>query len=324
MSKMYYERSVGMDAPRREERLRRSARMEEIEYRHRRQTFDFSLEQAKLRLERAKQTHQKTVESFEKFKKDKEFLVLRAPADGILYYGEYDKGKWNGGNQIAGALIIGETVRNDQALFSIVEPRPSLFRSTVTEKDLDAVRPGTSGRVTPTAFPDVRYDIKVAEINAYPGPANDYTAMLRPTLPKENKIAPGMTGSVELVVCDKKETLLVPTSTLEKKEEEEDSYNHAYVYLYRETGTTERVKVTLGKVKGDKTEILAGVRVGQEILKSPPKEEKAKAEKNGDSKTVTDAKSNDSKSKDSDANDSKGKDSKTNDSKGKDAKESKE
>lgn len=289
MDKLRIDRSLNTLLPRMEESMRFMAKLEDLEYQKSVETFDFMLEQAKLRLEKAKETHTKLVEQYEKFVKDKQMLVLKAPVDGIVYYGEYSgkltPGKWNNAANIAGAMKIDEMVMNKQVLFTIVDAKPSRVRTSVPEKELHWVKNGTEGNITPTAFPDSRYKVRITKRNEIPSPANDYVAVLSVELPENSRIYPNMSGSVELVVYDKKEALLIPNTSLKREENEDDSWNHAYVYVYGNNKKVDKIKVKTGNVKGDKTEVLSGVSTKAKVFKKFDdgekwvEKEKEKAEK---------------------------------------------
>lgn len=272
LNKIRSDRMSETTMPRMEKAIRHASKMEQIDYDSEKETSDFAMEQARLRLERSKEAYAKQVEQFEKFVKDKQMLTLRAPRDGIVYYGEYNSeqspGKWNGASTIAGALKIKESVPNKQVLFTIVDPMPDRIRATVSEKDLHWIDVGTRGTVAPTAFPDKRFKVRVAERDASPTTANNFGALLTVELPKDAKIFPNMTGSVELVVYEKKETILVPTAALKREDAEDDSWNHAYLYVYKKNETVDKAKIKTGQIKGDKTEVLDGVRSGDEIFKT--------------------------------------------------------
>ncbi len=272
-------RMKGTLLPRMETTTKTTAKLADLDFRKSKETFGFVLEQAKLKLEKSTETHKKLVESYNKFVADKQMLQLRSPADGVVYYGEYSgetsKGKWSGAAQLAGGLKVKDTVKNDQVLFTIVDPTASLMRATVTEKDLRWVHPGVSGKVQPTAFPNIRLNAKVAEINGYPSPANDFVTLLSVEVPGGTKIYPNMTGSVDLTVYDKKDSILVPTTALKREELEDDSWSHAYAFVLCKGGTTSKVKVRLGEVKGDKTEVLGGISEGAKVYKKADDGEKA-------------------------------------------------
>ena len=269
-SKRNYERDKEIFQARADTARRRLARLEEIDFQRAKELFPQTLEKAKIALERRKVQFEKEKEALQKFKEDKQWLAIRAPASGVVYYGEYKDGKWNGAPLIYGQLKIDENIKKDTILMSIVESRPSLLRVGVPEKELHWVQVGTEGKVIPTANPDLKFNVRVSDINEYPSVAGDYVAMMSVDV-QGSKIVPNMSGNAELVVYDKKEAVLVPNSALKRVEEEEDSDTHGYVFLLKEGNETEKVKVKTGKTKGDKTEILEGVSVGQKILKTAEK-----------------------------------------------------
>lgn len=271
MEKIDEDYMINRMIPRMETSMRFSAKMSDLEYRRSKETFDFALEQAKLRYAKTKETHAKLVEQFEKFAKDRDMLTLRAPADGIVYYGEYSgklsPGKWNNAAQVASGMKIENNISNKQVLFTIVDPKPSRVRATVPEKELHWVDSGVKGTIAPTADPNKRYPVRVTKRNNIPTPANDYVALLSIELPEDSAVYPNMTGSVELVVYNKKEAILVPTASLKRDENEDDSWNHAYLNIYLDKKKRiKKVKVRTGNVKGDKTEILEGVSAGMNIF----------------------------------------------------------
>ncbi len=272
MDKMYADRMLKFSLPRNEAMMRHFAKLRELSYRQSKETFDFVLEQTQLRYENAKQTHAKLAEQFKKFTNDKKMLVLKAPCDGVVYYGDYSgefsKGKWNNAAEVAKGMQIEKEVRNDQVLFTIIDTKPALVRMTVPEKELHWIKAGTKGTIAPTAFPDIRYVTNVTERNTLPTPGGEYVALLSVDLPMEAAIFPSMTGSVELTVYEKKDALLVPTTALKREDTEEDSWNHAYLYVYNAANkTTKKQKVRTGQVKGDKTELIGGVKMNAKIYK---------------------------------------------------------
>ena len=270
-SKKDYERTKEVLKDREDIARKRRARMDELDFQKTKELFPQTLEKAKIALDRKRIAFEKEKESLQKFREDKKWLAIRAPTSGIVYYGDYKEGKWSGAPLIYGQLKVGENVKKGTVLMSVVEPRPSLLRIAVPEKELHWIKSGTEGKVVPTANPELKFETKIFSINEYPGVAGDYTAMLNVDV-KESKIVPSMTGNVELVVYDKKETILVPDTALKRVEDEDDSETHGYLFLLKEDNKTEKVKVKTGKTKAGKTEILEGVSVGQKILKTAEKD----------------------------------------------------
>ena len=270
-SKRDYERYKEVLKDRDDVARKRRIRMDEMDFQKTKELFPQTLEKAKIAMDRRRIGFEKEKESLQKLREDKKWLAIRASTSGVVYYGDYKEGKWSGAPLIYGQLKVGENVKKGTVLMSVVEPRPSLLRVAVPEKELHWIKSGTEGKVVPTANPELKFDTKIFSLSEYPGVAGDYTAMLNVDV-KESKIVPSMTGNVELVVYDKKETILVPDAALKRVEGEDDSETHGYLFLLKEDNKTEKVKVKTGKTKAGKTEILEGVSVGQKILKTAEKD----------------------------------------------------
>ncbi|MCL2745324.1 MAG: hypothetical protein FWE67_15890 [Planctomycetaceae bacterium] len=283
LEKMRNDRTKNVMLPRDDVAERHNSKIRTINYEQSKETFGFVLQQAKIKLEEARETHVKLAESFEKFVKDKELLTLKSPCDGIVYYGEYNSktapGTWNNASTVAGSVKVGNSVANKTVLFTIVNPKPSLVRTTVTEKDIHWITVGTKGAIRPTAFPNERYDVAVVECNEVPSVGNAFSALLAVELPDDAKIYPNMTCSLELIVYDKKESILVPITALKKEETEDDNWNHSYLFVQGENKTVSKVKVKTGNPKGEKIEMLSGVSAGQKIFKKFEDGEKAQEKK---------------------------------------------
>lgn len=297
--------------PRSEISIRESKQLFDLQFEKTRKTFDFSLEQAQIRFQKMKESHAKLVKQYNDFIADKAMLTLTAPMDGIVYYGDYNgdltKGKWNNASAVAVGFRKGESVRNDQVLFTIVDPRANRLRFSVPEKELNWCKVESKGIVTPTAFPNTRLSGNIVALNDYPTVNGDYQAVLAVNVERELKIYPSMTGAVEFVSYENKEAFLVPTAALKREEIEDDSWNHAYLYTYetktennKEIKTVSKTKTKTGEVKGDKTELLGNFNVGDQVFKKfddgekmqeqLKKSEKEQAEKDAKEKADAEAK----------------------------------
>jgi len=269
-SKRTYERYKEVIKARDDVARKRRARTEELDFQKTKDLFPQTLEKARIALERKQIQFEKEKESLQKLREDKKWLTIRAPVGGVVYYGEYKDGKWAGAPQIYGQLKIEENAKKETVLMSLVEERPSLLRVAIPEKELHWVKVGTEGKVIPVANPDLKFNVRISELNEYPGVAGDYVALMNVDV-QGNKIVPSMNAGAEFVVYDKNDAILVPNSALKRVEDEEDSDTHGYLFLLKQDNQTEKVKVKTGKSKGEKTEILEGVSVGQKVLKTAEK-----------------------------------------------------
>lgn len=257
---------IDRDFPRMEDALKRSQTRDELNFERRREFLEYPLEQAKIRLERKRIAFEKEVESLKKFEEDRQWLTITAPDEGVVYYGEFENGKANGGQMIAGMLKVGETAKNNTVLMTIVPERPNLIRVAIPEKELHWIKKGVTAKAVPVAFPDLKINGKVDSINAYPGINNDYVAVLSAIVPKSTGVVPGMNANLEFIVYDKKETIVVHKDAVQIDKDSDDS-SKGYVFVLDKDNNTEKVRIKLGKADGDKLEILEGVKPGMKILK---------------------------------------------------------
>ncbi len=93
--------------------------------------------------------------------------------------------------------------------------------------------------------------------------------MLSVAAPPRIPVVAGMACSVELKVYDKEKAITVPASAVFDDDGEAD---HEYVFVVTDKGHSKR-PVKTGRSKGDNTEIVDGLKDGEEILLSRPESE---------------------------------------------------
>jgi multidrug resistance efflux pump len=92
--KISHERTLKIELPRREQTVKDNAEKQSLALRKARDTLPLSLNQKRLALEKLKHEHAKSVERLSQLRKDREQMTVKAPADGIVYYGKYHNGQW--------------------------------------------------------------------------------------------------------------------------------------------------------------------------------------------------------------------------------------
>ena len=152
---------------------------------------------------------------------------------------------------------------------TIITHRPLFMRTTLDEKDLRRVKEGAKGKVKTVAYPNLKLEGTIRKISAAPVAPGKFDVTLDVPLPKDAaKLSPGMTCRIELVSYRKEKALVVPSSAVFA--EESDSEIH-YVYLPRDGKKPAKRIVEAGETSGGQTEILDGLKRGQEILAEKPK-----------------------------------------------------
>jgi multidrug efflux pump subunit AcrA (membrane-fusion protein) len=262
------DQALKVDLPRQEQTLRDNAVKQAIALDRSKESLPVTLSQKRLALEKQRYEFKKATDKLRNLQKDRDLFIVRAPADGVVYYGRCVRGQWGTAGAAAAKLQPGGTVMPDEVFMTVVLPRPDFVRAQVEEKDLHLIHPGLKGKVTVTGFPDLKLPAEVTDVSALPLAGGNYEVKLHVDLGKEAAaVMPGMTCSAKLVPILKKDALLVPSSAVFADEADEDAH---YVYLAGKNAKGEKRAVKLGTATGGKTEILEGLSEGDEILLAKP------------------------------------------------------
>jgi multidrug efflux pump subunit AcrA (membrane-fusion protein) len=215
----------------------------------------------------AKMRHdqEKNAVRLEKLRKDRDAMTVRSPVDGIVYHGKFHKGSWSLSDALESKLAPHGTVMPEEVFLTVIKARPVVVHLTVDEKDVHLIKPGARGTAKVLFNPDRKLPARVAKLSVVPSTPGKYDAQVMLDLgPDEDHLMPGMGCSVKFVPYSKKDALTIPAKALH---EEDDKY---VVYVARKGDTPQMREVTPGRTDGDHTEILSGLREGEEILIDRP------------------------------------------------------
>lgn len=271
MAKMRHEQQQKYELPRMDENQQYGHEQQDFLYRRTKFSLPVTLKQQQMELAKRKVERQRSQKRLEELLADREAMTIKAPADGTVYYGQYQRGVWQGAPSVADELRAGGSLQRDKIFMTIVEVRPMQVRIDVPEEALHDVRPGLKATVSPTGYPDLKLRATVDTVDGQPL-GNQYAARLEVTLPHEaDMLVPGMTCAVKMVPYLRRQALVVPAAAVfpDKLDDQKK-----YVYVYQEEGKPEKVTVTVGKRSGDRLEILEGLDRGDEILLEEPKDRK--------------------------------------------------
>ncbi len=258
---------IKITLPRQDQTMRDSATRTALALEKAKTTLPLALSQKKLALEKAKYDSEKAVERLAKLKRDRNLLTVTAPSDGIVYYGKCFRGQWATSPQVATRLIRGGAIPPEEVILTIVNPTSLFVRASVDEKDLPHVRVGQKARISATAAPDSKSSGKVDQVTSVPISAGSFEAKVALDASSAAGVMPGMACTVKLVPYQKPDALAVPATAVFTEELDDDKQ---YVYQPNKDGKPEKRSVTIGKTSGGKTEILAGLQEGDEILLDKP------------------------------------------------------
>lgn len=132
------------------------------------------------------------------------YAVIRSPIDGIV---------------LNRAVEVGDTVvgsgSSPTKLFTLAANLKDMdIQASVDELDISRVRVGQKATFTVEAYPDKKFEGTVRQIRVVPSSKDNvvsYTVIVRADNP-DGLLLPGMTATLEFVVTEKKNAVLVPSA----------------------------------------------------------------------------------------------------------------
>lgn len=258
------EKELELSIPRQAESKRIAREMAELALAKARSSMELGLAQKRSTLDKMKHTQARADQRLEDLRKDHELLVLRAPADGTVYYGRCMNGKWGEILAATAKLRPGSKVRPYEVLITVVDTQDVYVGVEISQEDLPDLRVGMNSPVSIPAISTKELRGRLTEIFPIPQASGNFAA--RFSLGNESdrhaSPLPGMTCKVRPVTYANQEALLVPSSAVV----EDDWTGKPYVMLVKEGAEPKRQNVTLGRSKDDQIEVVEGLSKGDSIL----------------------------------------------------------
>jgi RND family efflux transporter MFP subunit len=175
------------------------------------------------------------------------FMTLRAPMAGVVIRRDGE---------------IGDLIPVNQVLFYLASLDPPRINADVDEEDLPRLQVGQRALIRADAFPGEIFEGKVAEITPRGDPISR-SYRVRISLSADTPLVIGMTADVNIIIAERNEVLLIPTSALQV--DGTDSF------VWRLEG--ERVvrrEVSVGVRSPERVEIIEGLRDTDVFAVRPP------------------------------------------------------
>jgi HlyD family secretion protein len=260
------EHTLNFTLPNTEIRLKETQTRNDIALEKAHKTLGPTALQKQVTLAKLRRDFEKGAARLERFIKDRDSMTIHAPFDGVAYHGKFRKGQWTGADDSGSRLVPKGTVMPDEVFLTVVKPRPLVVNVAFEEKDVHLLKPGLQGTAKLAFNPERKLAARVSKFAAVPAAPGKYQAQVLLDLDASDaNLMPGMACSLKFVPYSKKDALVVPSKAIH---EEDDDH---FVYVHTKGSKSEKRPVTPGHVEGDQTEILAGVRAGEEILLERPK-----------------------------------------------------
>lgn len=188
-------------------------------------------------------------------KADKEKLTVRAPADGVVLYGQFAVGGFQ--NTDEHNLRPGERIAAQQAVITFFTPGKLRLHLDLPEAKFFAMHAGSKATIKPVAFTDEKFEGVCDHAPGVPlttqqGPIYPLTISCEQV---DTKLVPGMRADARVEPSEAEAAILVPSSAVAD----------GHVWIKTEEGIEQR-DVVVGKSDGKHTQIKQGLNDGDEIL----------------------------------------------------------
>ena len=205
-SKLFAERELKTFLPREHETLKNTKRDQELSLSLAEQTLPRTLSKKTHDLEKLKRDQKKAEKKLADLNHDIELLTLRAPADGVVYYGGNENGKWPTAASLAKRLIPGGKLAANEVLMTIVNPDKLVLKAIVPEAELANFKEGQKGQASPVSAPDKKLSVKLEQLGYIPAPGGGFEAVLSLDNEDDLRLMPGMACKVTLGGAEKDKT----------------------------------------------------------------------------------------------------------------------
>ncbi|WP_028388754.1 efflux RND transporter periplasmic adaptor subunit [Legionella fairfieldensis] len=207
-----------------------------------------------------------TIAEFDKIRQElagKHNLIrLKAPSDGVLLYPPKSSGE-----EKAGKLNIGSTVKTGQVLALIGDLTGVSVEIDVPETDIDKIHTGMKATITGIALGQQVLNgelvaVNVQASNSANGTLPSFNAVVEVKNLNDDQrswIKVGMSAAIEIVIDNDKQ-LLVPITAIKQER------GNSVVKLKEENGSLRTHIVTTGAAQADKVVIASGLKPGDVVI----------------------------------------------------------
>ncbi len=227
-------------------------------------TLDAAIETAKAKLQADKNTHQLDIDKLKLIEAQLEKCVVRALTAGkVIYANESDRR----GNQ---EVIIqeGAVIRERQVVIRLPDLTQMQVKAKISESRIGFVRVGMPATITLDAFPDLKMEGVVKQVDEYPVPPGWMSTTVKQYLTfvtikdAPPGVRPGLTANVEIHVDQVPDAVTVPVQALYE--------NKGQYYCLVNDGRKQEARwVDVGASNDKYVVINSGVNPGEEVIVNP-------------------------------------------------------
>lgn len=249
-------RSLDTLIPREQESMERNLEETQINWRSQERSLPDALKKAELELQAKIRDMKESEDSLQEYLSDLEAMTVRAPHDGVVYYGMSQRGKWTTASTVGRKLIPGGKLTMREIFMTVADPKNQDLILSIPENKLADLKEGQSASIELVSNPEAEISGKLKTVSYVPFADNTFDGVIELSkVDPEVAIYPGMKAKAEITVYENKKALLVPSKAV--KEENEKTF------VLLKDG--KRRHVETGRSAEGKTEIRKGLAEGDQV-----------------------------------------------------------
>lgn len=171
-----FNRTINEILPRGEEEQKDRFQRAEITYQATIGDLQRNLEKREIEMQKQNLKFAEQQQKFQQLLADREKMLLKAPRDGVLVYGNLVRGALT---DKAATIDVGKTVAADQVIATIIPPGPMQVRLTVSETEWQRIAPEMEVEVIANTHPGQPMKGEVFSISSIPFAPNKFDCIVR-------------------------------------------------------------------------------------------------------------------------------------------------
>jgi HlyD family secretion protein len=256
-TKVRSERTLNTAIPREHRSKQLGKENLDLAWRQAEQGLPETLRKKRLEVQGQEVAWKKSEEKLTGLKTDLAALTVRAPHDGIVYYGAGSRGKWITASMVDRKLVPGGKLMPHEVMFTVVKPERLKIHASVPENRLRHLAKGVTGVAAPAWDTEAEFPTTLENLSLVPFADNTYDAVFTvpPARPGGPALFPGMNAKIRLDIYSVEKALTVPKKAVHREA--------AGYYVHLKDGAKRPIKV--GKYNDEVYELLGGLKEGDEV-----------------------------------------------------------
>ncbi len=250
-TKLSTDRTLTTTLPREHQSLRDRVQSATIAWDKSSQSLPRALQKKRLEVKKMEHEQKESANRLADLKNDLASFVVKAPHDGVVYYGADQRGKWATAAIVEKKLVPGGKLMPHEVFMTLVQIQPLQIETSIPENKLSFLKPGMAAKIFPAADPEAELKGKLTSMKRVPLSGGGFPGTVGIEGATEGYY-PGMTGKVVFEIYKKEQALTVPKKAIDKEN------GKSFVRL--KDGKKREVKT--GRSDGKTVEVLSGLKEG--------------------------------------------------------------